>query len=313
MKVRFGYAVISKTLEAQKLFRTLTYTNYQKENGPLKLEEIINHNLDGLEEIIKYNIKNNIHFYRLNSSLIPLATHKKVPYDYENKIKDRLALIGKLVKNHNLRLDVHPDQFCILNSTKKEVVLNSIEILKYQANILQMLKVENPLIILHIGSAEDGKAQAINRFVQNFNKLPCDLKRMIALENDDKVYNIKDTLELCQRLDVPMILDYHHHLCNNDNLNLEKYLEAIFSTWNSRVPKIHFSSPKSKLKKEFRSHHDYINVGEFIKFINIMKKVNQDFDVMIEAKMKDEALFRLIRELKYLTNYTFIDETTLVI
>ena len=31
---------------------------------------------------------------------------------------------------------------------------------------------------------------------------------------------------------------------------------------------------------------------------------------MIEAKKKDEALFRLVRQLKYLTNYEFIDETS---
>ena len=31
---------------------------------------------------------------------------------------------------------------------------------------------------------------------------------------------------------------------------------------------------------------------------------------MIEAKAKDEALFRLVRELKYKTNYTFIDDTS---
>ena len=30
---------------------------------------------------------------------------------------------------------------------------------------------------------------------------------------------------------------------------------------------------------------------------------------MIEAKSKDEALFRLIRELKYKTNYKFINDT----
>ena len=34
---------------------------------------------------------------------------------------------------------------------------------------------------------------------------------------------------------------------------------------------------------------------------------------MIEAKKKDEALFRLVRELKYKTNYKFIDETTFFI
>ena len=34
---------------------------------------------------------------------------------------------------------------------------------------------------------------------------------------------------------------------------------------------------------------------------------------MIEAKMKDEALFRLVRELKYKTDYKFIDDTTFIV
>ena len=59
-----------------------------------------------------------------------------------------------------------------------------------------------------------------------------------------------------------------------------------------------FSSSKSK--KEFRSHHDYINIKEFIIFLDMIKKYNRDIDIMIEAKMKDDALFRLIRQLRYL-------------
>ena len=31
---------------------------------------------------------------------------------------------------------------------------------------------------------------------------------------------------------------------------------------------------------------------------------------MIEAKAKDEAMFKLIRELKYKTNYYFINDTS---
>ena len=46
---------------------------------------------------------------------------------------------------------------------------------------------------------------------------------------------------------------------------------------------------------------------EFIEFI---KKYNTDVDIMLETKMKDEALFRLVRELKYKTNYNFIDDTS---
>ena len=79
------------------------------------------------------------------------------------------------------------------------------------------------------------------------------------------------------------------------------------------TPKVHFSSPKSKLKKEFRSHHDYIASNSFINFIEKIKFINKDFDIMLEAKAKDEALFKLVRELKYKTNYKFIDETTFII
>ena len=34
---------------------------------------------------------------------------------------------------------------------------------------------------------------------------------------------------------------------------------------------------------------------------------------MIEAKMEDDSLFRLVRELKYKTDYNFIDDTTFIV
>ena len=44
-------------------------------------------------------------------------------------------------------------------------------------------------------------------------------------------------------------------------------------------------------KKEIRSHNDYINPETFISFIEKVKVYNYDFDIMIEAKKKDQALF----------------------
>ena len=76
---------------------------------------------------------------------------------------------------------------------------------------------------------------------------------------------------------------------------------------------MHFSSPKSKLKKEMRSHHDYIDSDEFIKFLGCLKSLENDIDIMIEAKKKDEAMFRLIRELKYKTEIKFLDDTSFVL
>ena len=309
MNIRLGYVSISKTLDITPS-KTITYTNFLNNKDYNKLNNIIIENLTNLEKIIDYNIKNNIHFYRLTSKLIPLSTITEVNFDYINKYQEYYQRISKKIKENNLRIDTHPDQFCILNSTKKDIVLNSINILKYHYNILNALNIKNKIIILHIGSSVLGKQNSIKRFINNFNKLPLYLKECIALENDDKIYNIKDCLELCEKLNIPMVLDYHHHLCNNDNLDINIYLKRIINTWKNINPKIHFSSPKNNTKKDFRPHHDYINPSEFIKFLDKIKNLNIDLDIMLECKTKDEALFKLVRQLKYY-NYTFIDETTI--
>lgn len=311
MKIRLGYVAISKSLDNVTSSHSISYTEFLKNNQDNnKIYEKIEKNLIDLEKIIDYNIKNNIHFYRLTSNLIPLATHKKVSFEYINKFEKYYKRISTKIKNNNMRIDIHPDQFTVLNSTKKEVIENTFNILKHQYKILKALDIKNKIIILHTGSNVFGKEKSIKRFINNFNKLPNYIKECIALENDDKTFNIIDVLSICKNLNIPCVLDYHHHLCNGVDINIKDYYQKIFSTWKNINPKIHFSSPKNKTKKDIRSHHDYIDSDSFIDFIEEIKKLNCDIDIMIEAKEKDEAMFRLIRNLKYKTNYKFIDDTT---
>ena len=150
MKIQLGYVAITNTLNITSS-STITYTNFIKKQDYNILYEIINNNLKALEEILKYNTKNNIHFYRLTSKLIPLATHPNIQYDYINSFKERLKLIGQIIKKNNIRVDVHPDQFAVLNSTKKDVIDSTKQILIYHYNILQALGIKNKIIILHIG------------------------------------------------------------------------------------------------------------------------------------------------------------------
>lgn len=314
MMVRLGYVALSKAMENVTTSHTITYTNYLNNNYPVdKLIDITSNNLEALEKIITYNIKNNIHFYRLTSKLVPLATHDKIKYDYITSLKDKYKKIGELINKYNLRIDTHPDQYAVLNSMNNKIVKNTVEILKYHYNILDALKIKNKIIILHVGSGTCGKKASITRFINNFKKLPSYIQKCIAVENDDKIYNIIDVLYLCNTLNIPMVLDYHHYVCNNNGEKLEDYIKEIMDTWSNINPKFHFSSPKSNLKKEFRSHHDYINSDDFIKFINMLKIYNKDVDIMLEAKAKDDALSRLIRELKYKTNYQFLNESTFII
>lgn len=310
MIIRLGYACISETLNGVTSSSSYTYTNYMKEQDKNKLDRVIKSNLVDLEKIIDYNIANNIHFYRLSSKIIPLATKEDVVFNYESKYSKYYHSISKKIRENHMRVDFHPDQFCVLNSVNQEVVKNSIEILKYHYNILNMLQVKDKVLVLHIGSSTFGKKNSLTRFINNYNTLPSNLKKSIVIENDDKVFNIKDCLYLNEKLDIPVVLDYHHYICNHETLDLDLYIEKIFKTWRYQNPKIHFSSPKNKTKKDMRSHHDYIDSNQFIEFIEMIKKYSVDLDIMIEAKKKDDALFRLIRELKYKTNYQFIDETS---
>lgn len=313
MKVRLGYVALSKALDDVTTSSTITYTNYINKNyNTSKLLEITKNNLDSLYEIIKYNVKNNFHFYRLTSKLVPLATHDKVDFDYITPLLDEYKKIGKLINDNNIRVDTHPDQYAVLNSMNSKIVKNTAEILEYHYKIMDALGIKDKIIILHVGSSACGKKASITRFINNFNKLPDHIKKCIAVENDDKVYNIKDVLELCHKINVPMVLDYHHFICNNEKEDIKDYLKEIINTWDEKLPKMHFSSPKSKLKKEFRSHSDYINKECFIEFINILKKQDKDIDIMLEAKAKDDAISRLVRCLKYETNYKFVNETTFI-
>ena len=312
MKIRLGYACISETLN-KTTSSTYTYTNYLKTHDLDKLNNTIISNLENLQEVILYNIKNNIKFYRLSSKLIPLATKKEVEFDYIEKYKSIYKKIGKIINDNNLRVDFHPDQFCVLNSVHEEIVENSIEILKYHYKILEALNIKDKVLILHIGSNVFGKERSLQRFIKNFKLLPKYLQESIVIENDDKVFTIEDCIYLNKVLDIPIVLDYHHFICNHLDDNIEKFLDTIFLSCKGKNPKIHFSSPKNLTKKEIRSHHEYINSDDFISFMNIIKNYNYDIDIMIEAKKKDEALFNLVRLLKYKTDYEFIDDTTFLV
>lgn len=310
MNLRLGYACISKTLDVTSS-HTITYSNYQKLN---KLEQektlkgIINTNLDNLEEILKYNIKNNIHFYRMSSKIIPLATHPNIKTDYLKIFKQKLEHIGDIINKSKMRVDIHLDEYCVLNSTNPNIVSSTINIINFYKNMLNTMKLKT-YMILHVGSSAFGIEKSITRFINNFKKLDTESQKMIILENDDKIFKIEDVLKICMTLNIPMVLDYHHYKCNKKD-SIQQHIKEIIDTWNDIIPKMHISSKKNN--KEYRSHNDYIDINDFIELSNILKNQNKNVDIMIEAKQKDIALFKLIRELKY-KDYKIKDETTIIL
>lgn len=316
MRVRIGYVAISLNLPKVTSSSNVTYTLYQKlateEKKLDKLKAVTLTNLDDLYKILQYNVEKNIHFYRITSALVPLATHPEVEnWNYRKIFNRDFERLGSFIQKNNLRVDTHPNEFNVLNSAKPAVVESSIRNLWFHVHLFEDLDYPLGKMVLHVGSSEGGKEAALKRFINNFNMTPEEIGRKLMLENDDKTFTALETLELCKTLGLPMVFDIHHHNCNNNGELVEELLGDIISTWDNEIlpPKFHFSSPKDSPSD--RKHSDYIVAEDFIKFVELCKAHDKDIDIMLEAKQKDLSLFKLMEDLRNMKpEWKFIDNST---
>ena len=314
MQINLGYVGNPSTL-LDIYSHSLTFkefSKYENNKGLDLLTKRIKLNFKNFEKVLKYNYDNKIKFYRMTHTMFPLLTHPSININYKEVFKEDFKRLKGIINKFNIRIDTHPDEFCLLTSDKDKVTTNSIEILKFHLELFKLLGI-NGRCVLHIGSSRPTKEEALNRFRDNFNKLSNELKSLIILENDDKTYTVTDTLLICEELNIPMVLDYHHFICNHEkDERIDKLLPKIIKTWeNTNLnPKMHFSS--SLNSKQKRNHSTYLNYNFFIKFLKLLKPLNTDIDIMLEAKGRDEALFRLIRQLKFYKDFK-VKGTTIIL
>lgn len=301
MIYRFGFVSHATNLWDASPAKTLTFSRYKemsKEDRWQKLYEITEANLNHTLRTIHYNIGHEIELYRMSSSIVPLATHPEVMWDFITPFKEKFLEIGELVKKHHLRVSFHPNQFTLFTSPKEEVTKNAVVDMEFHYKMLEAMGVtEDSVINIHIGGAYGDKEQTLTRFHQNLTTLPSCIKKVMTLENDDKTYTAEETLVVCQKENIPLVFDYHHHMANLSAAPLGEMLPAIMDTWKGRglKPKIHLSSPKSD--NAFRSHADMVDV-QFVKpLFDLLRPLQMNIDFMIEAKLKDQACLQLVHEL----------------
>jgi len=301
MKIRFGYVSMSMSLWDSSPSKTITFTRYKQLSDSQRKEKLLAvtaTNLANTKRMLHYNIGHQIELYRFSSSIVPLATHPEVRWDFLTPFRDKWREIGELIKHHRLRVSFHPNQFTLFTSPREEVTKNAVVDMEYHYQMLEAMGLEKEsLINIHIGGAYGDKKSTLERFRVNLKGLPTEVKSIMTLENDDKTYTADETLKMCQMEGIPLLFDYHHHMANTGETALEVLLPEIFKTWETRelLPKIHISSPKSS--SAFRSHSDFVD-PEFIKpLLEILHSINQDVDFMIEAKRKDQSLLKLVEDI----------------
>jgi UV DNA damage endonuclease len=315
MKIRFGYVSTALSLWEASPARTVTFTRYQQlkqEERYEKLLEVTAANLRSTRRVLLYNIAHEIEIYRMSSSIVPLATHPEVNWDFVTPFRKEWEELGELVRTHHLRVSFHPNQFTLFTSPKKSITSNAVIDMEYHYRMLEAMNViDRGGLNIHIGGAYGDKEQTIVRFHKNLKKLPVHVKEVMTLENDDKTYNADETLLACEKESIPFVFDYHHHMANLGEWSLEEILTRTAPTWEKRnlPPKLHISSPKSE--KTFRSHADYVDVEFLMPLLNVLRGLKMDVDFMIEAKVKDLAMLQLIADISKIRGFKRVSGGTI--
>jgi UV DNA damage endonuclease len=270
--------------------------------------------LEYLDGILDYLDRHRIRMYRMSSDLAPYATHPDMP-QFHNMVRESAAdlrAFGVKAKRLDIRLSFHPSQFVVLNSPDPKLVEKSIWDLSSQAEMLDLMELgPEAVLVIHVGGAYGDRQASSARWVETWKMLPEPVRRRLVLEHDDIRFSAADVLWIHEYTGVRLIFDHQHFWClNPEGLELRPTVEAILRTWPRGVlPKIHFSSPRTELRQVKRTdrktrkstmvnvapvwtgHADFCNPFEFVTFMRAVDGL--EFDVMLEAKVKDLALIRL--------------------
>lgn len=160
-------------------------------------------------------------------------------------------------------------------------------------------------MILHMGGTFNeagGKPATLDRFRQNYATLSEPIKRRLVLENDDVSWSVHDLLPICEELNIPLVLDYHHHnivfeadKCREGTYDISQpgISARITATWTRKgiKQKMHYSEPcaGAVTPRDRRKHSPRVAT---------LPPCPPDADLMIEAKDKEQAVFELMRTFK---------------
>ncbi|MEK3806439.1 UV DNA damage repair endonuclease UvsE [Bacillus sp. FSL H8-0547] len=312
--VRLGYVAMSVNLTNCSPSQTMTFAQFQRlqdrEAAIEKLARISASNLANCLRILKHNTGNDIRFFRFSSKLIPLANHPEVKdFHYLRDLKEPLKELGDWIRKTGMRVDFHPDHFVLLNSPKPEIMNTSLRTLSMHEVLLRGMGVPHEhRCVIHVGGAYSNKDKALEQFIHNWGYVPVKLQEMLMLENDDTVFTLQDAMYLCEKLAIPLVFDYHHHLANHEkDSDWRSHWDRVTASWeHSPLPvKMHISSPRSD--SEFNAHAEYVDPELFMAFLSEIKGSVPQIDCMIEAKKKDDALFALMEKMCAYPNVEKID------
>jgi UV DNA damage repair endonuclease len=209
--------------------------------------DIMNHNTSAAIKLIERvaSLPKNRRMVRLGSEMLQGYTEKDwIDWWQRREIQDHLerifAPIGETARRLDVRLSLHPGQFCVLASENEGIVNRSIEEFEYHADMARWMgygkTFQDFKINVHI-SGKRGPAGIRSAL----RRLSPEARNCITIENDENSWGIEHSLELAD--DCALVLDIHHHWIRTGEYiqATDDRLDRVIDSWRGVRPALHYS------------------------------------------------------------------------
>lgn len=216
-----------------------------------KVGAVVRHNLEALRlQIAHAATRSPIErLHRLPSDILPGYTHPDVKPLYHDRDLRRLieagfAAAGMLARRFDVRLSMHPSQFCVIASESESALKNGVEEFEYHAEMMGLMGYgrgwhpHGAHINIHAGA----RAVGIEGFRAGLAGLSEAARNLITVENDEVSYGLDDLLPLADSC--PIVLDLHHHWIASGGeyiLAADPRIAVIRDSWRGVRPISHIS------------------------------------------------------------------------
>jgi UV DNA damage repair endonuclease len=302
---------------------TITWLNKQSRDvAEQKLWDITDQNLAAVYNLVERvgELDEQLRMVRIGSDILPAYTHELFRDYYKRvdvlaKLEQGFSKIGVLARNKQIRLSMHPGQFCVLASDNPGIVERSIEEFEYHADMARFMGYGKTFQDFKINVHISGK-QGPMGVIAALDRMSPEARNCITIENEENSHGLDDCLSISDT--VPIVLDIHHHWVREGEYILpeDARVQKVIDSWRGIRPTMHYSISREDVlvghatddrpdmesllleghkKQKLRAHSDFYWNKEVN---NWAISFTDQFDIMCESKGKNLASMELYNQMK---------------
>ena len=303
---------------------TVRWLNEHKDQAEEKMWYVFRHNMESIKLLIAKvgTLPPERRMCRLGSPQLPMATeatwrHFWTKPDVIAHCEKSFGEAGELARQLDVKVSFHPGQFTVLASETPGIVDRSIDEFEYHVNMARWMGFgkkwqDGCKINVHISGRQGPEG-----IIKALPRMSPEARNLITIENDEMGWGLDASLQLEKHC--ALVLDIHHHLIRD-----EEYISAtddrvkrVQDSWRGVRPTLHYSYFRDEAlaqaglsademhsemwsmqdllargakKQKLRAHSDLL---PNIKTNAWALTFSQDFDIQVEAKMKNLAADQL--------------------